>query len=187
MRRLLWLGPIGLLVAVLVGGCGGEGDPRTLREYVDRLDAIFSHASTRADEINGEFKDANAEAETDEEHMDAFRGLFEDMAESFDDLADELESLRPPAPLLLEEEHGELVASAANVASILEDFSRRADESESLDEMQQLFAELNDPRYDEAARRMGRACLFFQDLANANRIALHLECALAALGREQVD
>ena len=100
MRRLLWLGPIGLLLAAYGAACGGgQEDPRTLQEYIDRLDAIFSDASTRTDEINSEFRDANGEAETDEEHMNAFRSLFEDMAESFDDVVAKLESLRPPSTM----------------------------------------------------------------------------------------
>lgn len=186
MRRLLWLGPIGLLLAAIGVACGGgQEDPRTLQEYVDRLDAIFENASQLADEINAEFRDANAEAETDEEHMNAFRGLFEDMAESFDDVVDKLESLRPPLTIL-DEEHDELTGSAANIASIVEDFSRRADESESLDDMRELFAELEEPEYDDAADRMSEACVFFEVLASDNGIELELECAFASAGDDHV-
>lgn len=188
MRRLLWLGPIGLLLAAFGAACGGGGGggPLTFREYIDSLGSIFSDASTRADEINAEFRDANTAAETDEEHMNAFRGLFEDMSDSFDDVVDDLESLRPPASLL-DKSHNELVASAADVASIVEDFSRRADESESLEEMRELFAELDDPDYDDAVQRMGNACVFFEDLATDNGLNLELGCAFAAVGPERSD
>ncbi len=187
MRRLLWLAPIGLLLAAFSAACGGgQEDPRTFPEYIDRLDAIFGDATTRADEINAKFRDANEEAETDEEHMDAFRGLFKDMAKSLRRVVDELESFRPPA-LIIEEEHDELAASAASIASILEDFSRRADESESVDEMRELFAELDEPQYDDAALRMSSACLLFEDLASDSGIDVELGCAFSDLGGEQPD
>ncbi len=187
MRRLFWLAPIGLLLAAFSAACGGgQEDPRTFPEYIDRLDAIFGDATTRADEINAKFRDANAEAETDEEHMDAFRGLFKDMERSLRRVVDELESFRPPSPIL-DEEHDELAASAASIASILEDFSRRADESESLDEMRELFAELDEPRYDDAALRMSSACLLFEYLARDNGIDVELGCAFSDLGDEQAD
>lgn len=183
MRHLLWLVPVGLLLAAFGAACGGSERPRTLAEYVDRLDAIFSNTSTRIDEINAKFEDANTEAETDEEHMDAFRVLFEEMAKAADGVTDQLESLRPPSPLL-DDEHAELVGSAANVASILEDFSRRADESQSLEEMRKLFAELEDPQYDAAVLRMGNACGFFENLATDNGIDLELRCSFVDVGTE---
>ena len=182
MRARLFLISFGAALLLALGvaatACGGDG-ALSLEEYFQRLDAIQNESDARFEALEAEEPDIDDDDVLDEEEKEALRDSFAAFPTIFREAIDKADDLDPPAEA--EEAHDELVAAGEALvesqSELQEDFLARLADIESTSELEELFSELFENAEAQAAsERFTAACLALQDIANANDIAVDLEC-----------
>lgn len=168
LRFLLMVsGAFSLLLAAVAVACGGGGGALTLEEYFQRLDAAENELSAAGEQVaEPEFNDDDvfdeAEKQALRENLDAFFAILEDFRNALADL-------EPPDEVA--EQHTNTIARLDDFAEALRDSGDRIQELESLDELEDAFADV-----DAADESVTQACFDLQAVADANNIAVDLEC-----------
>ncbi len=157
-----------LALGAVAVGCGGATKELTLEEYFERIEALSDEADERFEPLV-EALDQEFESEADQ--IEATRVFFNADIPILRDFVDALDDLDPPTEV--EEPHEEAVAGGVELVEFLQDFIDRFSDVESTSELEEL---LDAPDLEAASGRFDRACLSLQDIADANGIAVDLDC-----------
>jgi hypothetical protein len=150
-----------------------EGGGVSLRDYFQRIDAVFGEAVERVGALQREFDAALAAASTDEEEVEAGKDYMNASAALADDVFDALSDMSAPAKA--EGAHNELIASEAAVDALFGELVVELANVQSGHQLQTLLAETK-PRFVSARERLGDACSTLQEIANDNGTDVDLEC-----------
>ena len=156
-----------LVLGTIAAACGDDGE-LSLEEYFQQVDQVGDDFDTRTEALEDAFPAAFEEPA-------ATRDLFNAGLPIFSDFVDAIDDIDPPAAV--EDEHNEAVAAGQAFEERIEDLVNRLADVESASELEDLFTELEeDPEFTAAEERFEAACLSLQGIADANGIAVDLEC-----------
>lgn len=170
--------PLGFVAALLLAigaiACGGKS--LTFEEYSQRHEALTSEAAERSQVVEEDFDEETASADTVDELLVALRGYYNATLPIFEDIANGMKDLNPPAEI--EDEHDALVEASADRRDSLQDLLVELADVESASELQDLFTEFGADRHFlyRIFLRLESSCLTLQDAATENSIDLDLDC-----------
>jgi len=164
---LLVIAALLLALGSIAAACGGD-DELTLEEYFQRIDALFNEADERFQPL---VEALDQEFYSEAEQIEATRAFFNADIPILRDFVDGLDDLDPPTEV--EGPHEEAVAGGRELVEFLQGFTDRFADVESTSELEEI---LDDTELEAASDRFDDACLALQDIADANGIAVDLEC-----------
>lgn len=163
-RSILWLGPVGLLLAIgtLAGACGSSGGSLSLEDYFQKVDALDEESSNKTSGLDDELQ------ATDD--VDEARDLITELIAAFDEFRDSLADLDAP------DEAADAQASTiegfdafiAELTGALES----ASDATTIDELYGAFLNVDESGVNQATE----ACIELEQIANDNGIDVDFDC-----------
>lgn len=175
------LSPLALIVALLLafgviavacdGSSGGGGEPLTLDEYFEQMEAIIASADETFAQIETESEQKFEEAQSEEEALGVLGDFFTALVPVLEEFSSDFRDLGPPAEVEdarneMLEAFDDFLTSAASVIDGIEGV-------ESEDDFDAL---LEDSGFNAADDRLDAACLVLQEIADENSIDVDLDC-----------
>ena len=171
------LSPLALIIALLLafgviavacdGSSGGGGEPLTLDEYFQRLEALSVEAVERSEALGEDIAEETSSTLSEEERLEVIRKFLDATLPITEDFVDRIRDLNPPTEI--EDEHNRALEAHADVLSVLTEYLNEHPEVESESELQALFT-------NPAFERFVAACLALQEIADENSIDVDLDC-----------
>lgn len=159
------------LTLLAAAACGGDdgGKEVSLDTYLHDVQATLQESDAR-------FAELGSQGLTGEDIKSPADAVAIEV-QARDMIAASLDRLRAlDAPPEARREHEELVVAANNYVHELDAFIGRLQGSQTVDDVQALFANIPGSPLDEAAGRLDTSCLQLQDVATARSIDVDLGC-----------
>lgn len=154
-------------------------DAEALEEYFAGLRAIIDDNGEQAAALNEMYPDAFEDPQETADWYAGFLALFEDVR-------DQIADVDPPEAL--EDEHEDFVGSTEAIPGLIETVQEALEDIETLEQMDDFFAEDEDYfALDAAFADFGAACQALQDIADAEGVDVDLDCGGEDTGELSLD
>ena len=149
---------------VAAGACTSEdGSALTLEEYFQQLDELDNRSNDQFSEL-----DSQLGAEPD---IDAFKEIFPQYVDVFDDFLADLDDIEPPDEA--KDAHDEAIEAGQAFREELAGLVEDAGDAATVDE---VFAGFESEAFGAADQRFTDACFALQGIAAENSITVDLDC-----------
>lgn len=163
------------LAALAGAACGGGGGSElSLEEYFKQMEAIAQDLDQRSNDLSERYDQDVNNAASEEEALKLTVQFFEDGAAETRSAVAKAEKLNPPPAV--KAEHQEFLAAARGIVDLFDGIIERARQAESVEDIQALSDDLDNPPYSDASSRADEACFALQDVADKNNIDVDLTC-----------
>ena len=152
-----------MAIVLGVAGCDSESE-QPIGVYLAALDSIEDVSRVALDQAFAEYNSAIAQAQADDEIMDAFRQVLRDIESITERNYGEVRNLIPPPEV--EQLHNDALRAQADVIVLLLDLLLKADLTESSSDVEELLIELDSgPALSAARERKQQAVCEIQAIA----------------------
>lgn len=138
-----------MVVAIIVAGCRSESE-QPLGVYLAALESTEDVSRVALDEAFAEYNSAIAQAQANDEIVDAFRQVLRDIQSITEQNYGDVGSIVPPPEV--EQLHDDALRARADVIVLLLDLKIKADLAESSSDVEELLIELDSGPELSAAR-----------------------------------
>jgi len=171
-RLLLLALAVALLgAASLAAACKSGGEPMTMEEYFQELQALNDDAEQRSSDLEAALDDAVGSNSSEEERIAALREFFDASALVFEDFLSGLKDLDPPEEVQALHEDG--VSAGEDAVQAFTDLTGSLGSDATMADIEALGTTLES---DTTLQHFTDACVALQGEADKREIAVDLEC-----------